>query len=202
VKIANIFNILVRKRTYAIDIDKLEKNIRRDFQSAMTVIGLSSVWVFVYLVVGKGGGFKILKGTGSLVMLINMTLLLLGIIISRRMLWSVIEELIFFNKETARLQGELIEKDKLATIAKTTLTLSHEINNPLMVIRGNVEVLKEDLSGPELKLSLEDIRKRVQKIADQAERISVVIDTLLTLSRPAEATVHGDIKMIDPKRRE
>jgi two-component system NtrC family sensor kinase len=118
------------------------------------------------------------------------------------MLWSVIEELIFFNKETARLQGELIEKDKLATIAKTTLTLSHEINNPLMVIRGNVEVLKEDLSGPELKLSLEDIRKRVQKIADQAERISVVIDTLLTLSRPAEATVHGDIKMIDPKRRE
>ena len=174
-----------------------EKKIRKDFNNAMIVIGLSSVWVFAYLIASKGG-FRVLSGTGAYVFVITMSLLLLGMAISRKMLWSVIENLIYFNQQTIKLERELMEEHKLATIAKTTLSLSHEINNPLMIMRGNIEVLNSDIEDQGSKLELSEIKRRIFKIREHCNKISEATDKLLNITKPVETVVHGDIKMFDP----
>jgi len=178
-------------------IEELEKHIRKNFNCAMTVIGLSSTWVFVYLLVGKGGVFKIMTGESGLIMLVTMSLLLLGIIVSRKMLWSVIESLIFYDKKNFQLQNELIEKNKLATISKTVLTLSHELNNPLMIVRGNIHVLEEDLQAGNQSLGFDEVKDRLVKIKMHCDRISEISNKMLTLSKPKDTAIHGDIKMFD-----
>ena len=180
-----------------IDLNISEKKIRKDFNNAMIVIGLSSVWVFAYLIVSRGG-FSILSGTGAYIFIITMSLLLSGMAISRKMLWSVIENLIYFNQQTIKLERELMEEHKLAIIAKTTLSLSHEINNPLMIMRGNIEVLQSDIEDQGSKLQLDEIKRRISKIKEYCNRISEATDKLLNITKPVETVVHGDIKMIDP----
>jgi len=179
------------------NIKELEQHIRKNFNCAMTVIGLSSTWVFVYLLVAKGGVLKILKGESGLIMLITMCLLLLGITTSRKMLWSVIESLLFYDKKNFELQNEVMEKNRLATISKTVLTLSHELNNPLMIVRGNIHVLEEELGAEKQTLGFDELRERLVKIKKHCDRISQISDKMLSLSGPKETTVHGDIKMFD-----
>ena len=85
----------------------------------------------------------------------------------------------------------------LTIIAKTTLSLSHEINNPLMIMRGNIEVLQSDIEDRGSKLQLDEIKRRISKIKEHCNRISEATDKLLNITKPVETVVHGDIKMID-----
>jgi signal transduction histidine kinase len=80
------------------------------------------------------------------------------------------------------------ERSKLAldTILHMSATVQHEINNPLMAIKGNVEIsLMEDESNP-----------RLHKIKDAVERIREVT-TLLAQIKTVKLIVDGNRPMVD-----
>ncbi|NQT90774.1 MAG: hypothetical protein HQ558_05925 [Candidatus Omnitrophica bacterium] len=181
------------------DIKELEKEIRRDFNNAMYVVGLSSAWVLGYLLIDKARVHATLTLEGALVICLAMSLLLIGLIVARRIVWGAIQRLFDYNQKMAKLQEELIEKSRLAAITETVLTLSHEINNPLMVIKGNVELLEGSFAKEDVAASLVD---GLGKIKDHCEQIVMVTTKLASLSKPVEKKAFGDKKIIDVDKSE
>jgi signal transduction histidine kinase len=181
------------------DVKHFENRTRRDFNNAMTIVGLSSTWVFVYLLVSEGDPLQALRDERGLVLFLTMNLLLIGLIISRKILWAVIERLFDFNIENTRLQKELLEKSRLAAITETALALSHAINNPLMIIRGNLDTLEYNTQKGDMP---EETKQKIEKLKSSADRIKEITEKLTTLSKPVTTEVYGDTKMIDPDRSE
>ncbi len=79
----------------------------------------------------------------------------------------------------ARLQLEqrLRQSEKLATIGQLSAEIAHEVGTPLNVIGGRARTLKRKAEQPE------EVIKNSQIIADQAERITKIIQQMLNLSR-------------------
>jgi len=179
------------------NVKELEIKARRDFNNAICLIGLIPFGVFVYLLVSRAGSLNALSGETGYILLITMVLLLLGIVTGRRMLWAVVNRLFAYSEQVVDLQGELIEKNRLAAVTETTLALSHEINNPLLIMRGNLELLEDDI----VEASISDIiRQRFDKIKNHCERIRRITDKLTKISKPVTTTIYGDAKMIDAER--
>lgn len=80
------------------------------------------------------------------------------------------------------LELELVKKAELDTVLKTSITLQHEINNPLTGIIGNLEYLEEWESMPkeEIKKSLEDIYSlsiRIRDIVVKMNNLTKIVTT-------------------------
>jgi signal transduction histidine kinase len=69
--------------------------------------------------------------------------------------------------------------EELASVATLVAGLAHEIGTPMSVIQGHTELLESSLVD-------DQARKRLKTIQDQVDRISNIIQTLLSLSRPRE----------------
>ncbi|GIX26675.1 MAG: hypothetical protein KatS3mg123_0556 [Burkholderiales bacterium] len=59
--------------------------------------------------------------------------------------------------------------------------MAHEINNPIAVIQGNLEVVREVL-GP----AAEPVKREIRLIDEQANRIREIVTKLLQFARPSE----------------
>ena len=92
------------------------------------------------------------------------------------------------------MQKDLLEKNRLTVITETTLALGHEINNPLLVMRGNLELLENDFTRANVP---DYVKERFTSIKDSCERIGRATDKLSRLSEPKLTTIRGDMKMID-----
>lgn len=162
-------------------LKELVADRRREFDISVCLTGVIPLLVFLYLLVVKIASFQIFIGEVGYIMFTTVLIFLLGIMTGRKMLWSIIQD--------------LVERNRLAAISETTLALSHEINNPLLTVRGNLELLENDFSRN--KIVDETIKNRLEVIKDHCERIRQVTDKLATLSRPVSTPVSGDIRMVD-----
>lgn len=81
-------------------------------------------------------------------------------------------------EETTR---KLILSEKLATIGEITAAAAHEINNPVAVIQGNLDVLRE-LMGDRIGRAETEFRL----MDEQVQRISQIVNRLLQFARPEE----------------
>ena len=83
---------------------------------------------------------------------------------------------------------QLIVSEKLAAIGEITAGVAHEINNPLAVIQGNLDVIQSDL-GP----AAAPLKTEFALIQDRIQAIHVLIGKLLRFARPEEfaAPDHG-----------
>jgi DNA-binding response OmpR family regulator len=70
----------------------------------------------------------------------------------------------------AAAEQDLVNAERLAAIGELTVTLHHEINNPLMSASAEVELLLERSRGPE-RASLESIRGSITRIRDVLKRV-------------------------------
>ncbi|HXE58794.1 MAG TPA: response regulator [Gemmatimonadales bacterium] len=71
----------------------------------------------------------------------------------------------------AAAERELVRAERLAAVGEMTITLSHELNNPLAAAAMNVELLRQ--SGgldPEQRASLEGVREALGRIRDILRR--------------------------------
>lgn len=76
---------------------------------------------------------------------------------------------------------QLVLSEKLASIGEITAGVVHEINNPVAVIQGNLEVLRQIMAD---RAGEADVELRL--IDEQARRISALVDQLLQFARPEE----------------
>ncbi len=79
-----------------------------------------------------------------------------------------------------RLQLQMLQTEKMATVGKLTAGLAHEINNPLGVIRCYTGLLRQTISDPQQIGDLDIIERHTR----QAQR---VLSDLLNFARPKAA---------------
>ena len=75
---------------------------------------------------------------------------------------------------------QLVAAEKLAALGEVTAGVAHEINNPIAIIQGNLEIIRAEL-GPAAKA----VDTEMELILDQVRRIHAIVDNLLRYSRPA-----------------
>jgi DNA-binding response OmpR family regulator len=77
------------------------------------------------------------------------------------------------RKALAAAEQDLVRAERLAAVGEMTVTLHHEINNPLMAAFADVELLLADLDAPPetMRQGLEDIRQALRRIRDIVQRI-------------------------------
>ena len=78
-------------------------------------------------------------------------------------------------------QSQLIMHEKLAAIGQLTAGVAHEINNPVAVIQGNLDVLR-DILGP----AADPVQPEVKLIQEQVHRIRLIVAKLLQFARPQD----------------
>ena len=81
------------------------------------------------------------------------------------------------NEQLKRLQGQLVQKEKLASLGQLVAGAAHEINNPLTAILGYSEMLSSD---PAVSANAQQI---AQKIAQQARRTGHLVADLQSFSQ-------------------
>ncbi|MBU4305476.1 MAG: hypothetical protein KJ893_07655, partial [Candidatus Omnitrophica bacterium] len=83
-------------------------------------------------------------------------------------------------------QARLIQSEKINLLGQLASSMAHEINNPLAIISGNIQLLLMDENDDKKK-------KMLKKINDQTERGYNIINRLLNFSRLSKE----DIKDIE-----
>ena len=78
-------------------------------------------------------------------------------------------------------QSQLVMNEKLAAIGQLTAGVAHEINNPIAVIQGNLDVLR-DVLGPRA----EPVEPEIRLIHEQVQRIRLIVAKLLQFARPQD----------------
>ena len=105
------------------------------------------------------------------------------------------------SKALAAAEQDLVRAERLAAIGEMTVTLHHEINNPLMAAFADVDLLlaDTDTGSPQVRHGLESIKQALRRIRDILQRIGELKEArskdylhgvrMLDLERRAEATV-------------
>jgi methyl-accepting chemotaxis protein len=78
------------------------------------------------------------------------------------------------GKELDQYRKKLVESERLKTVAHIAASVSHEINNPLMIISGNAEYLKDMV-----KQSNPDFYQKLSEISTQTNRITEITQKLI-----------------------
>lgn len=162
------------------EIEKLKEKTKRDFNNTVCLMGVIPFLSLVYLLVGKTASFAAIPQEARYVMIIAVVMILSGIITGRKLIWALIEE--------------VLEKNKLAAVSETVLSLGHEINNPLLIMQGNLELLENDFIKNNIAPNL---RERLSQAKSRCERIMEVTQKMSSLTRPASVSISGESKMID-----
>jgi len=95
-------------------------------------------------------------------------------------------------RDVKRIQGKLLEAERLAALSEIAAGLSHAINNPLCAILGNTQLLlmesdRFDAGAVKKLRSIEREISRIQRVAERLPRIT----------RPASSEYVGGRRMLD-----
>ncbi len=176
------------------EVKELARNIRNDFNRTISLVGIIPLLVFLYLIVGKFANFNALAGDVGYIVMATIGVFVMGIVVGRKMLMSVIFKLIDDNRKILIMQQELIEKNRLAAITETVLALGDQVNNPLLAISGNLELLELELKHVQLS---EKTRNRIETMRNNFQKIRDVTERMSKLSKVESMTIHGDTRAID-----
>ncbi|MEO1549324.1 MAG: cache domain-containing protein, partial [Pseudomonadota bacterium] len=95
------------------------------------------------------------------------------------------------NSKLEETYRQLVMSEKLAAIGEITAGVAHEINNPVAVIQGNVDVIRESL-GPAAK----DVVTELNLVDRQVSRIRAIVGKLLKFARPSDfAEMSGHVSL-------
>ena len=90
-------------------------------------------------------------------------------------------ELARANEELKAAQQRLVRSEKLAAIGQLTAGVAHEINNPIAVMQGNLDVMREALGSQG-----EVVGTEIRLLDEQINRIRLIVTKLLQFARPDE----------------
>jgi two-component system NtrC family sensor kinase len=98
-----------------------------------------------------------------------------------RMVADRTRELENANENLRETQRQLVMSEKLAAIGQLTAGVAHEVNNPIAVIQGNLDVLRDVLGS-----SAAPVANELRLIDEQVNRVRLIVTKLLQFARPAE----------------
>lgn len=98
------------------------------------------------------------------------------------------------TRDLEAAQQQLVRSEKLAAIGQLTASIAHEVNNPIAVIQGNLDLVRE-LLGPD---AVQAVRSELKLVDEQIERMRLIVTQLLQFARPAEYA--GYIDNVDTAR--
>jgi PAS domain S-box-containing protein len=87
-------------------------------------------------------------------------------------------------QELKHTQSQLVQSGKLASIGELAAGVAHELNQPLMVIRGNAQLVKRFISKGNYQI--EDLLKQMEPIERNTKRMMNIINHLRTFSRQSK----------------
>ncbi len=88
------------------------------------------------------------------------------------------------TKELRNAQEELIKREKLSVLGRLTAIVSHDLRNPLGVIRSSTFYLERKLSDAD-----EKIAKHLQRIDEQVGLCDSIVDELLEYTRGRQSNM-------------
>ena len=86
------------------------------------------------------------------------------------------------TRELETAQQQLVRSEKLAAVGQLTASIAHEVNNPIAVIQGNLDLVR-DLIGP---VAAKAVRGELALVDEQIERMRLIVTQLLQFARPDE----------------
>jgi C4-dicarboxylate-specific signal transduction histidine kinase len=172
---------------------------KREFVNSIFLIGVIPFMVFIYIVVSRMAAFKIFIGEVGYIMIATIGVFLSGILVGRKMLWAFIQEVLNNNQKIIEIQSELVEKSRLAAVTETALSLGHEINNPIVSIRGNLVMMENDLAKANVS---NETRERLSALKSNFDRIAQATEKMSKLSRPVTEHLEGKLRMVNLGRSE
>jgi two-component system, NtrC family, sensor kinase len=95
--------------------------------------------------------------------------------------------------ELQTAQSQLVRAEKLAAVGQLTASIAHEVNNPIAVIQGNLDVLRETLGA-----QAQPVQAELALIDAQVERMRLIVTQLLQFARPTEFA--GYVAAVDVNR--
>ena len=78
-------------------------------------------------------------------------------------------------------QQQLVRSEKLAAVGQLTASIAHEVNNPIAVIQGNLDLVRELLGNDTSK-----VQGELRLVDEQIERMRLIVTRLLQFARPNE----------------
>ena len=100
----------------------------------------------------------------------------------KEMLRSTVLSLEKTNLELKKAQREIIRAEKLASVGRLSAGIAHEIGNPIGIVIGYLELLKQkDISNNERD-------EYIHRTEEEIERINRIIQQLLEISRPSKSS--------------
>ncbi|AOF83930.1 HAMP domain protein [Hydrogenophaga sp. RAC07] len=103
------------------------------------------------------------------------------------------QELEASNASLQMAQLQLVKSEKLAAIGQLTASIAHEINNPIAVMQGNLDLMRETLGT-----HAQPVRGELQLLDEQVERMRLIVTQLLQYARPTEYA--GYVESLDLNR--
>ncbi|MEM6303105.1 MAG: cache domain-containing protein [Pseudomonadota bacterium] len=86
------------------------------------------------------------------------------------------------NQKLEATFAQLVMAEKLASVGEITAGVAHEINNPVAVIQGNLEVIRMRLAPDQQA----ELKTEMDLIDAQTHRINIIVGKLLNFTRPDE----------------
>jgi signal transduction histidine kinase len=99
----------------------------------------------------------------------------------KKKLRSTVTSLENANLNLKNAQQEIIRAEKLASVGRLSAGIAHEIGNPIGIVMGYLELLKQE----NVAIDEEEKREYIRRTENEINRINTIIRQLLDLSRPS-----------------
>jgi len=156
-------------------------------------IFLKSVdWLFVYRQAASdafSGLNRAKKVTGAIVLLVGFCIALYALGLSRKM----IRRIELADKKKQKMNEQMFQTGKLASIGELAAGIAHEINNPVAIMveeAGWIEDLLEEESFQEME-NLAEFNRAVKQIQTQGQRCKAITHKLLSFARKTDFRIQN-----------
>lgn len=123
-----------------------------------------------------------------------------------------IDERRSLEKRLLEERAKLAHADRMATVGTLAAGVAHEINNPITMIRGNLQTFQQlwervgpelarlqaaGLGGPHLSLMAEEMPGMVASMLTGTERVTRIVNQIKLFSRTDDQAPAGRVKVAD-----
>jgi len=98
-------------------------------------------------------------------------------------------------QELKHTQSQLVQSGKLASIGELAAGVAHELNQPLMVVRGITQLLNRQIGKG--RIGIEEVSEQLEPVERNTKRMMNIINHLRTFSRQSKAEFYPvDVNMV------